>query len=161
MYFQQSDLFSGMDRAFVKKVMDISEKETLENGKVLFHEGSPAHHFYVLLKGGVKLDVAGTGQVHLVSHPGEAFGWSSLVQRDTYSASAAIIGETKLLKFDRTKLEAIIEQDPTNGVIFFRRLARTLGHRLTLTYAMISGHSRAASSASYGSSQMTETHLDA
>ncbi|OIP90720.1 MAG: hypothetical protein AUK55_12365 [Syntrophobacteraceae bacterium CG2_30_61_12] len=161
MYIQQSDLFEGMEREFIKKVMEIAEKETLPEGRVLFHEGAPAHYFYVLLKGRVKLDVADSGQVHVVSHPGEAFGWSSLVRRDTYSASAVCIGETRLIRFERTKFEAIIDHDPANGLIFFRRLARLLGNRLTQTYGMISASSRAATAISYGTGQTVETHLNA
>ncbi len=51
MFIQQADLFRGMNKDFVKKVFDITSKESLNQGDVLFREGDHARHFYILLKG--------------------------------------------------------------------------------------------------------------
>ena len=68
---------------------------------------------------------------------GEAFGWSSLIGGDVYSASAECIEPTKLLKTNSDKLSRVLEADPDNGIIFFKQLAATLGKRLLETYKMI------------------------
>lgn len=138
MFIQQTDLFKGMDKDFVKEVFDITIKESLEEGNVLFREGDHAKNFYILLKGRVRLGTRETGQVvHTVSRPGEAFGWSSLVDRDAYSASAECIVPTKLLKIDREDLQKILEKDPVNGLDLFKRLARALGERLITSYGAL------------------------
>jgi CRP-like cAMP-binding protein len=138
MFIQQTDLFQGMDKDFIKETYDLTVKESFELGKVLFREGDRASHFYILLKGQVRLGTRDTGQVvHTVSRPGEAFGWSSLVGRDIYSASAECVQPTKLLKIDREDFQEILEKDPINGLSFFRRLAGALGERLINSYASL------------------------
>jgi CRP-like cAMP-binding protein len=75
--------------------------------------------------------------VYNAERNGEAFGWSSLIGRDVYSASAECIEATKLLKTSSDKLSRILQADPDNGIIFFRQLASTLGNRLLETYKIL------------------------
>ena len=138
MYIKQSDLFTGTSMDFVKKFMDISEMSSHQKGEVLFRENDPARFFFILLNGRVKLSVGSPEQVvYNAGRNGEAFGWSSLIGGDVYSASAECIEATKLLKTSSDKLSRILEADPDNGIIFFRQLASTLGKRLLETYKMI------------------------
>ena len=131
MIIQQSDLLKGLSRDFVKEFMDTSTKESLEEGDLLFREGDKASHFYILLKGRVRLNIGGAGQmVYHVDRPGEAFGWSSLVDREAYSASAQCMVPTKLLIVGREEFQRIVEKDPRSGMIFYKRLAETVGERL-------------------------------
>ena len=135
MYIKQSELLMGTSMDFVKKFMDISQMISHEKGDILFHEKDAALYFYVLLNGRVKLGVGEHDKmVYDVKRNGEAFGWSSLIGREIYSASAECIEPTKLLKTDSKKLLRILEKDPANGVVFFRQLAATLGNRLIESY---------------------------
>ena len=120
---------------FVKKFMDISQMISHEKGDMLFRENDPAQYFYVLLNGRVKLGVGENEEmVYDVRKNGEAFGWSSLIGRDDYSASAECIEPAKLLKTDSRQLQKILEADPANGIIFLKQLAATLGNRLIESY---------------------------
>ena len=158
MYLKQKDIFWAMRKDFVKEIMGISVTESHRQGELLFREGDPANAFYVLLKGRVKLSLGGTGQVvYIVSHAGEAFGWSSLIGRQNFSASAECMALTKLLKFDNEKLQKILEKDPANSLILFKRLAELLGNRLLQSYTIISSASRAEISPSYGTGQVMPT----
>ena len=158
MYFEQADLLRGMSRDFVKEFMDHTVKKSYKKGYVLFQEGKRARYFYILLTGCVKLSIGETGHtVYTVDHPGEAFGWSSLVGRDTYSAWAECTESTKLLKINVKSLHKILEKDPASGLLFFRHLAGTLGNRLLQTYKMITGISQAEMSLSFGSGQILES----
>lgn len=158
MYFQQADLLQDMGKEFIKQFMTTAVKESHRKGYFLFREGKRATHFYVLLKGRVKLSIGGDGHaVYTVDHPGEAFGWSSLLNRDVYSASAECREPTKLLKIDVRQLQAVLEKDPANGLIFFKRLAATLGNRLLQTYGMISATSQAGISPSFGTGDVLES----
>jgi len=162
MYFQQSDLFWGMNRNFVEKIMKVAEKESHSKGHFLFHEGDPATYFYILLKGRIKLAIGEVGQmVHTVNHAGEAFGWSSLIDRDVYSASAECTTDTMVQKFDRRTIQKIIEEDTPNGLIFFKRLAGTIGYRLLCSYKMISSSSIADASPTLGSGQIEHSEAAA
>ena len=155
MYIQQSDLFWGLNRDFVKEVMNIAEKESYRKGHFLFYEGDPAVNFYVLIKGQVKLSIGETGQmVYTVDRAGEAFGWSSIIERVVYSASGECQQDTLLQKFDSRALLNILEQDPVNGLIFIKRLARLIGNRLVWSYKMITSSSQAAVSLTGGTGQI-------
>ena len=138
MYIKQSELFTGTSMDFVKKFMDISEMSSHNKGEILFRENDPAKFLFILLNGCVKLSVGEPEQVvYKAARNGEAFGWSSLIGGDVYSASAECTETTKLLKTSSDKLSQILEADPDNGIIFFRQLAATLGNRLLETYKMI------------------------
>ena len=158
MYIQQADLFEGMKSDFVMKFMEIAEKEYHKKGHFLFYKGDPANHFYILIKGRVKLRIGETVEVrYIVDHAGEAFGWSSLIDRDVYSASGECLEETILQKFDKNKIHAIIENDPANGLIFFKRFAETIGTRLLWSYNMLTPSSQAWISPSLGTEQIQES----
>ncbi|MFO7987283.1 MAG: cyclic nucleotide-binding domain-containing protein [Desulfatiglandaceae bacterium] len=138
MYFLQSDLLEGMSRDFVKGFMAISEKVSLEPGEFLFQEGDPAAYFWILLKGRVKLSIGETSHtVYSIGHPGEAFGWSSLVDRPVYSASAECRLQTKVLRIEVRKLHDILMKDPVQGAHFFKKLAAVLGKRLLWSYQIV------------------------
>ena len=155
MYLKQKDIFWGMSKEFAKEIMKISVTESHQEGELAFREGDPAISFYVLLKGCVKLSLGEIGQVvYIVSNAGEAFGWSSLIGRENYSASAEYMAPTKLLKFDRKKLQKVLEKDTANSLILFKRLAEILGNRLIQSYRIISSASRAEISPSYGTGQV-------
>ena len=158
MYIHQADLLQGMNRDFLKEFISISTKESWEKGHIIFREGDHADYFYVLLNGHVKLSIGDTGHVvHVIDHPGKAFGWSSLVGRDFYSASAECRVPTKIRKIEIEGLQKIFENDPVNGLVFFKRLAATLGHRLLQTYKLISSSSQPEIATSYGTGQVIES----
>jgi CRP-like cAMP-binding protein len=139
MYIKMSDFFMGMGKQFTIEVLDIAEKLFHNEGEILFHEGHPAKHFFVLLKGRVKLSLGETGPVvYMVRRPGEIIGWSGLIGRDTYSASGECMQETNLLKFDRDIFLKILKKYPRNEALLFKRLAEMLGNRLLELYPTIS-----------------------
>jgi CRP-like cAMP-binding protein len=158
MYMKQSDLLKGLSRDFVKEVMEVAEKETHEGGYILFKEGDRAKQIYILIKGRVSLTMGETSHtVYTVDHPGEVFGWSSLVGRKGFSTTAECKESTKLLKISVQKLEKLFEKDQTNEIIFLRQLAAGLGSRLIQSYEMISNKAQADLSLSYGTGQVQES----
>ncbi len=160
MYLRQKDIFWGMEKDFVKEIMNLSITESHQKGTMLFQEGDSANQFYILLKGRVKLSLGKIGQsVYIASNAGEAFGWSSLTGRDTYSASAECLSPTKLLKIEKDPLQKIIEKDTSNGLILFKRLAELLGDRLIQSYKIISSAFGAEPSVSFGTGQVMTTTM--
>ena len=138
MHLKMGDFIMGMGREFATEAMDISEKLSLSEGEVLFNVGDSAGHFYVLLKGHVQLRLGKTGPVvYQARHPGEIIGWSCLIGREAYSASAESTETTNLLRFDRQSFLRILTQNPANEALLFKRLAEMLGNRLLELYPTI------------------------
>ena len=138
MYLKSADLFLEMGKEFVKEALDISTKMSQNEGDFLFHQGDQTDHFFILLKGKVKLSLGETGPiVYVAKCPSEIIGWSSIIGRDTYSASAQCVEPTNLLRFDRQGFLNILGKNPANEAILFKRLAEMLGNRLLELYPNI------------------------
>jgi CRP-like cAMP-binding protein len=137
MYLKQRDLFGSLSKDFMNEIMHSAETKSHQGGDMLFHEGDPADWLFILLKGRIKLSLGQTGRVvHVVSHAGEVFGWSSLVDRPSYSASAECLTPTKLLRFDKNRLKEIIQKDSASSITLFQNLAAILGERLIRSYEL-------------------------
>jgi CRP-like cAMP-binding protein len=139
MFIDQADLFCRTSRRFIRQIMEMERRVAYQKGERVFNEGDPAECFFVLLDGCVRLHIGEEGQtVHMVSNPGEGFGWSCLVNRPVFSATAECTAPTTLLVFDQHHFRQIIEREPADGLIFYRNLAQLLGHRLLLSYQRFS-----------------------
>ena len=138
MYLKMSDFFSGMGKEFTIDAMEMSEKLTRNNGDLIFQIGGPARHFYVLVKGSVRLSLGQNGpQIYLAKEPGEIIGWSCLIGLDSYSASAECVEPANLIKFDRESFLSVLKKYPANEALLYKRVAETLGNRLLELYPNI------------------------
>lgn len=161
MIIKQSDLFWEMRHELIKNIMNISKKEVHDKESYLFHEGDAAKYFYVLLTGRIRLIIGEPRQsVYIVDKAGESFGWSSLIGRPEYTATAECLESTKVLRFNSIELLRLVTQDPADGMIFFQRLSSMLGHRLLRTYGALSDMARSALPISHGTGQVIQWGLE-
>ena len=157
MYLKQRDLFGSLGHNFVNEIMNSAETESHQAGDMLFHEGDPAGWLFILLKGRIKLRLGQTGQViYVVSNAGEVFGWSSLVGRPSYSASAECMIPTKLLRLDKNRLQKIIQKDAASSATLFENLSAILGERLLRSYELNASAAGYEGYASIGTGQVME-----
>lgn len=155
MFIKQADLFWGMDHDFINELMTVSAKETYAKGHTLFTEGDPAKWFFVLLKGRVRIDIGSNEQlVYIVSHGGESFGWSGILERESYSSTAVCMEETVLLRFDVLDIQRLAEDNTVNGMMFYKKLAAMLGNRLIASYQGTYHDLHDSDRLSFGSGQM-------
>jgi CRP-like cAMP-binding protein len=143
MFIHEADLFKGMNQDVIREIDEVTVKESHDKGDSVFRAGDPADNFYILAGGIVKLTIGEQGYMaHVVSNPGEAFGWSSLVESSHYSASAECSVPTTLLRIEKEELSKIFERHPPSGVAFFKRLAGVVGRRLINSYhSLLISHS--------------------
>ncbi len=135
MILRDVDLIKGMSNQTVDSLIQVAEVESLERGAVVFKEGEPAEYFYVLEEGAVELKVGGVEKTPFVAHDsGQVIGWSSLVGRGGYTATVHCILPTRLIKIPAPKARAILEDNPGDGLIFYRQLSAVLGSRLLFCY---------------------------
>lgn len=151
MIIEQSDLFKGLSPEIINEISNNFTEESYEKGSLIIKEAQVAEHFYILEEGEIRLSVGEKGRItHLISRSGETFGWSSLVDRDTYTASAECLAPSKVVKIEKEKLSKIFEHDPASGMLFFRRLARIIGERLVISYSTILSAYKVEGPPSYG-----------
>jgi CRP/FNR family transcriptional regulator len=138
MHIDQADLFEGMDRFFIRGFMALTAKERYETGDFIFHAGDKADFFYTLIEGCVKLSIRDDEiEVYTINHSGEAFGLSSILDRNYYFASVSCLEPTQLLKIERNSLNQFLQDHPENSIIFYKRIANRLAQRLVECYKMI------------------------
>ena len=126
-------------------------EESYPKGEFLFREGEPAHFLYILQDGGVRIRLGQRGHLsHMVTNAGEAFGWSSLLGRDAYMATAECVATTRVMKIEKEKLNGIFETNPANGLTFFKRLAEVISRRLTESYKLFLADHGKSDPSSYG-----------
>ena len=131
----EADLFRDLEPQVVKEIKRIMVEESHTEGTVLFEKGGTALDFYILMKGSVELSIGEDGYVtHIVANPGDAFGWSSLVDHHVYTATAVCSAPTKLQRIKNQDLVEIFERYPGDGMLFYKHVAGIIGRRLTSTY---------------------------
>jgi CRP-like cAMP-binding protein len=151
MFLKESDLFKGLSQQFINEIGNIMVEESYNKGDFVIKEGAPAERFFILQKGEVRLSVGEKGQISLmICNWGEAFGWSSFVDRSTYTSSAECLAPTKLIRIEKEKLEKIFEKDLASGVIFYKRLAGIIGERLINSYRKLLSAYKEGGPPSYG-----------
>ena len=133
MSFSQSDLFWGMSMEFVKAATDMAVNVTCKQGEILFDIGDSADRFYILLKGSVTMR-RGDGKLHTARKAGDIFGWSALINRPEYAASATCDMLTALLNIESRPFLELLEKYPRDKATLFERLARMLGNQLLDVY---------------------------
>ncbi len=135
MIIQETDLFKDMSPETANEISKIMIEESHEPGTIIFAAGAPTRHFYILIEGRIRLSVGTKSEItYTVSIPGEAFGWTGLVDRPTYTATAQCVFHSKVMKIDNEKLSKIFEKDTASGMIFFKQLAGAVVQRLIYNY---------------------------
>ena len=150
MFIREIDFFKGMSVEVIDEIFQIAVLESCSDGDILFKQGDPAHNFYLLEQGEIKLTIGEEGHIGLTMNPGDAFGWSSLVDCDVYTATAECKLPSKLIKIETDKLDKIFEKYPASGLIFFKRIAKLIGERLVRTYDTLLSSYKGGEQPSYG-----------
>ena len=151
MFINEIDLFKGMGQGFINEIAKVIVEESYDVGSFLFKEGDPADYFFVLEEGSVRLTIGEEGHItYTIDTPGDSFGWSSLVDRSTYTANAECTQPTKVVKIEKEKLNNIFEKHRFSGLLFYKRLAKIIGERLINNYRVLLSAYKKEGQPSYG-----------
>ena len=129
------EMTNGMGIVFIRKFMETANQISCPKDELLFREGDTAKSFFTLIQGEFKLTIGTTVQkVFIVQNPGDMFGWSSLMDRNIYSATAVCTKLSEVIRFDRDKLLDLLYRNPGRGLFFFKKMTESIGKRLLDTY---------------------------
>lgn len=122
------DLFSRED---ADAVIAEAERLVLPGGRLLFRQGDPSDALYVILTGslGVYVDRGNEDEELLaLLGPGETVGEMGVVAATPRSATVRSIRDTELLRFTRSRFDALMKENPEA----MHGISRILVHRLRL-----------------------------
>lgn len=160
MIIQKADLFREVSVETMNEISKIMVQEPYEKGAVVFKAGDPAHSFYLVVDGRVRLSIGVEGEIdYTASQPGEAFGWTGMVDRPTYVATAECLTPCTLARIEKGKLNAILETDPRSGLLFFKRLAGAVVQRLIDNYGTFISEG-SLKGVTYGTGQVVSSSED-
>jgi len=140
--YTRFSIFAGLDGNQISQLTPFMVECQFNKQCVIFEQGQPAEHLYILLSGevticykpydGPPLNVARI-------EPGGVFGWSAALQRDLYTSGAVAVQESHAFRIRGSNLQALRIQYPETGGILIERLAGVIAERLRSTHTQVLG----------------------
>jgi CRP-like cAMP-binding protein len=133
---RESGFVDGMADEDLMQMSSIAEHVEYPCGKVIFRDGDPATHVYIICDGKVSLEICGPGvgcRRILTVTGGELLGWSPALEQSRMTATARTLTPVTAVEVSGQQLLTLCEHNPRFGYVFMRRTALELARRLTAT----------------------------
>ena len=107
------------------KLTPITDLLRFEQEEFIFRQGDKSGRLYMLQKGKVLLELEVTDNITVsvsAIKPGQTFGWSAMLDQETYSVNALCSEPCEVLSIREEKLKAIFDKDHSMGYIMSQRL---------------------------------------
>lgn len=121
-------LLTNLDPHHLHRLAGLALEARFDPGHVVFQEGDESGFFYLLVSGSVALKSG--GETVQVVGPGEALGWSSLIEGDHKHFQAVALTHVVALAFDGAELRRACNAHPDFGYALLKRLLPVLVQRL-------------------------------
>lgn len=102
------------------------------DGEVIFDQGAPASHLYLLLRGGIAIRYKPYDAPPIVLtrlRDGDVFGWSAVIGSPRYTSSAVSESQIEAIRIHREDLWNLLTNEPETGKILIDRLAQIVSPR--------------------------------
>lgn len=132
-YLSNHVFFGGLSQETLSFLNDCTDQIKVAKGHILFNQGETADNFYVLLSGGISIQMpAIMGPSLEIQSLGQdqVLGWSWLISPYRWSFQAQAIEDAELLRFDGKKILEHCEQNPKFGYELLKKFAELMSVRL-------------------------------
>ena len=139
---KKSDLFCNLNDDQLKVIAKMCTPLVFEAGCIVHKQGAVARKMYVIEKGlvGIILEVGPMAQRQVQAAVDfESFGWSSMTEPYTWSATAKALETTTAFAFDGKELDDLCSTHPEIGNQVHKALAHLVGKRLRQAYVQLLG----------------------
>jgi CRP/FNR family cyclic AMP-dependent transcriptional regulator len=141
----QSDLvhlsiFRGLSDDQFNAIKSVLELCSINKGFIIFEQQQTTSYFYILLKGEVIIKFKPyDGPAITVAHinPGDVFGWSAALGKDTYTSTAMTIDDIKAFRLDRHDMQMLRKNYPDVCEVFLERLSNVIAERVRNTHSEV------------------------
>ena len=124
-------LFKDLSKETLKLLRPLFEPCTCHEG-VIFKQGDPAIHLYLLITGAVYIRYKpydGSEITITTVKPNGIFGWSAISENTLYTSSASCSDESQAMRIQGNTLRELCAQHPRTGEILLDRLAESVSRR--------------------------------
>jgi CRP/FNR family transcriptional regulator, cyclic AMP receptor protein len=125
----------GMPEALVKKLSTLARQVEFDEDEIVFRSGEKSMHFCLLQCGSAAVEIRTPyyGLCVETLGPGDAFGWSSLLDEHHTVFQVRAREPITAIFLDGRKLTEACRKDPKLGSEVFYRLARIVAKRVRAT----------------------------
>jgi CRP/FNR family transcriptional regulator, cyclic AMP receptor protein len=130
---RRATFFAAAEESQLRGLAERAFRRRLRDGQVLFTEGEPSDHLFVVRSGRIRIvarSLHGDELVLSVLGPGEALGELSVIDQGSRSATAEALGDVELLAVAAADVRALLESRPALLMAAAAELAGTV-RRLT------------------------------
>ncbi|WP_017300370.1 cyclic nucleotide-binding domain-containing protein [Nodosilinea nodulosa] len=121
-------------------LIEAGQRQELQPGQVLIHEGEPCEHIYLILDGALEVSVAALSSQPIAQlATGEVVGEMSFVDGQPPSATVVALESSIVLAISCHQLRHKLQQDIWFASRFYRALAILLSSRLRSTVKHLQG----------------------
>lgn len=122
---KQFVILSYLTDAMLEKLVPITDVLSFDINEYVFKQGDDADRFYMVSRGKVLLEqrITETLTVSLSAiKPGFSFGWSAMLDHESYSTDAICAEPTRIYSFKSKHIKALMQEDHRLGFILSQRL---------------------------------------
>jgi CRP-like cAMP-binding protein len=125
----------GLPDAQINRLAGIASRVSFEEDEIVLVDGARSKSFYLVLTGSVVVELRTPQCVMMVQAlgPGNAFGWSALLDDQDTLFQVRAREPTTALRMDGATLKASCMSDPVLGAQFFHRILRLVAGRVKAT----------------------------
>ena len=125
-------IFGGLTEEQLYLLFKLLKKITYKENELIFKQGEPASHIYIIRSGKVKLYVEAhnTKLEMIVFGVGDCFGESSLIGIEPHTANAIAMEDTELIVLSGKALLSLYNSHPTIYGLIILNIARETSRRL-------------------------------
>jgi CRP/FNR family transcriptional regulator len=134
-----AQLFAELDEDALREISAAATESKASTGELIFNEGDPAHSFYIVASGKVKvykLSPDGKEQILMIAQPGDTFAEAAMFAGGEFPASAEAMEPTELVVISRAKFSAVLQHRPDLAMNLIARLAMLLRRMTRLIEAL-------------------------
>ncbi len=140
---------NGFSAPEIARLAALAHEETFVPDQIILLAGEQSRNFYLVLSGSVCVQVRAPHYTVAVQAlgPGDAFGWSSLLEHHDTLFQILAREQTTAIRMDGAQLSALCEENTGFGLALFRRILALVAGRVKATESRLGEFCGIASSA--------------
>ncbi len=138
--FTRIPLFQDLEPAQTALLRPLFENYSCPAETLIFKQGAPAIHLYLLIKGSVQIQYKPyDGPPITITHlsAGDVFGWSAMIGSPHYTSSIISLSDVKAIRVRGADLRNLVKENPVTGQIILDQLARVVSSRWKNSHAQV------------------------
>jgi CRP-like cAMP-binding protein len=136
---KEHSFLAGLSDHHIAKLVALSQDVSFRENELILSAREQSHYFYLLLEGSVCVEVNARSYAVCIQAlgPGDAFGWSALLDHHDTLFQVRAREDSRALRVDGSDLAVALRNDRELAVEVFRRTLNLVAGRVQATEARL------------------------